>query len=180
MVTVYIQRKKCVKKWNGNVPRMCLILFFICSLRTVQIACLVVASGHTCLSQPDVFHLWSKNCSNCMSCHCLWSYLSLTAWSSSSSTLALSLASFRASSLALLFSLSFCCLVNSALVVDFLNRSCHSCPSSPVAAAVDDTLSAEQLHAHDHQNVTEPQFMKQNLQICTIATQKVGQAIWSG
>ena len=49
-----------------------------------------------------------------------------------------------------------CCLVNSALVVDFLNRSWHSCPSSPVTAAVDDPLSAEQLHPHDHyQNVTK-------------------------
>ena len=27
---------------------------FVCSLRTVQIPCLVVASSHTCLSQPDV------------------------------------------------------------------------------------------------------------------------------
>jgi len=27
MMTVYIQRKKCVKKWDENVPRMCLILF---------------------------------------------------------------------------------------------------------------------------------------------------------
>ena len=26
MMTVYMQRKKCVKKWNENVPRMCLIL----------------------------------------------------------------------------------------------------------------------------------------------------------
>ena len=98
------------------------------------------------------------NCSNCMSCHRLLSYLSLTAWHSSSSTLVLSLASFRSLSLALLFSLFFCCLVNSALVVDFLNRSCRSCPSSPrpVTAAVDDPLSAEQLHAHDrYQNVTE-------------------------
>ena len=60
-----------------------------------------------------------------------------------SSTLALSLASFRALSLALLFSLSFCFLVNGALVVDFVDRSCHSCPSSPVAAAVDDPLSAD-------------------------------------
>jgi len=23
MMTVYIQRKKCVKKWNEKVPRMC-------------------------------------------------------------------------------------------------------------------------------------------------------------
>ena len=99
--------------------------FFVCSVRTVQIACIVASS-----------------------------FLSLTASRSSSSTLALSLASFRVS-LALLFSLSFCCLVNSAFS-DFLNRSCHSCPSSPVTAAVDDPLSAEQLHAHGHyQNVTE-------------------------
>jgi len=44
----------------------------------------------------------------------------------------------------------------------------------------------EQLHAHDrYQNVTEHKTsghnicMKQNLQICTIATQKVGQASYS-
>jgi len=37
MMTVYIQRKKCAKKWNEKVPRMCLNTFFICSLRTVQI-----------------------------------------------------------------------------------------------------------------------------------------------
>ena len=54
-----------------------------------------------------------------MSCRCLLSHLSLTAWPSSSSTLALSLASFRASSLALLFSLSFCGLVNSAFSCRF-------------------------------------------------------------
>jgi len=27
MMTVYIQRKKCVKKWNEKVPRMFLALF---------------------------------------------------------------------------------------------------------------------------------------------------------
>ena len=54
MMTVYIQRKKCVKKWNEKVPRMLPNTYFICSLRTVQIACIVVTSCHTCLSQPDV------------------------------------------------------------------------------------------------------------------------------
>ena len=78
MITVYMQKKKCVKKWNEkNVSDT-----FVCSLRTVQIPCLVVASSHTCLSQPDMFLFLHSG-----------------------------LASFRASSLALLFFLSFCCNV---------------------------------------------------------------------